>query len=372
MAMEASAKTYKTAEARWAGIGPYYAMFPSQFADAVIAQYTSSGDLVFDPFAGRGTAVFSATAQSRIGVGVEINPVGWIYSQAKLHPASCEEVSRRYLELRESSVSYGAAAKTLPPFFHKCFSVDVRRYLLAARTELCWKSRATDWTAMALLLVHLHGKKGTALSNQLHQAKAMAPDYALKWWTERRLSPPRIDPAKFLISRLSWRYAKGIPSRTESRVLLGDSVELLPKLIGEVRCSKMRRARLLFTSPPYFAVTNYHYDQWLRLWLLGGSTTPARQPSSGVHQNRFENFEAYRKLLFSVFLGSSEILMRSASVYVRTSRRPETFETTMDALRNAFPRKKLRLTERPFLRPTQTHLFGDHGIKQGEVDIVLT
>ena len=31
---------------------------------------------------------------------------------------------------------------------------------------------------------------------------------------------------------------------------------------------------LFFTSPPYYGVTNYFYDQWLRFWLLGGPLKP--------------------------------------------------------------------------------------------------
>jgi DNA modification methylase len=68
-------------------IGPYYAMFPTRFADAVIKKHTLPGDTVLDPFAGRGTAIFSAAALGRRGFGVEISPVGWIYAKAKLGPA---------------------------------------------------------------------------------------------------------------------------------------------------------------------------------------------------------------------------------------------------------------------------------------------
>ena len=53
-----------------------------------------------------------------------------------------------------------------------------------------------------------------------------------------------------------------------SRVYLNDNVRLLPELATR----GAPRAKLLLTSPPYFGVTNYHYDQWLRLWLLGGRT----------------------------------------------------------------------------------------------------
>jgi len=37
---------YDTAARRWQGVGPYYAMFPTSFADSVIAGYSRPGDIV--------------------------------------------------------------------------------------------------------------------------------------------------------------------------------------------------------------------------------------------------------------------------------------------------------------------------------------
>src|SRR4051812_1712999 len=94
---------YATAESRWAGVGPYYAMFPMSFADAVVAAHSSRGDTVLDPFSGRGTAIYSAAIAGRHGVGIELNPVGWVYASAKLAPAPSDEVCRRITEIAGQS-----------------------------------------------------------------------------------------------------------------------------------------------------------------------------------------------------------------------------------------------------------------------------
>lgn len=39
---------YEAAHSRWAGVGPYYAMFAAEFADQVIAKHTKEGDTVLD------------------------------------------------------------------------------------------------------------------------------------------------------------------------------------------------------------------------------------------------------------------------------------------------------------------------------------
>ena len=288
---------YGTAAARWAGVGPYYAMFPAAFAEKVITRHTAPGDVVLDPFAGRGTAVFSAAVQGRRGIGIEISPVGWVYSQAKLQPASQESVVERLAEIERISSRYGKAARSAPSFFRCCYRDNVLQFLIAARTHLDWKNRKVDWTAMAFLLVNLHGKRDNSLSNQMRQTKSMSPAYAIRWWRDRDMRPPEIDPLEFLLKRMEWRYAKGIPELVESKVYLGDSVKILPQ-VPRYWSSRHKRAHLLLTSPPYYGVTNYHYDQWLRLWLLGGPPTSRR--IGGKHKGKFESKPQYRQLLLSM------------------------------------------------------------------------
>ena len=59
-------------------------------------------------------------------------------------------------------------------------------------------------------------------------------------------------------------------------------------------------------------------------------------------------------------------------VYVRTGLGEETYEVTLQALREVFPRHQVETQPRPYSKPTQTQLFGDSGVKKGEIDIVLS
>ena len=369
---ERSTTRYGTAAGRWAGLGPYYAMFPTEFADRVIRDHSSRGDLVLDPFAGRGTGIFSAASHGRTAIGIEISPVGFVYSKTKLRPAELDAVADRLTGLGKSAASrrYTKLASELPPFFRKCFAPGVRRFLVAAREELEWRRSTIDRTTMAIVLVYLHGKEGAALSNQMRQTKSMAPDYSIRWWVDNGYSPPRVDPVDFLLARLEWRYAKGIPECEPSNMYFGSSLSVLPRLHASFRDQARHRAKLLFTSPPYCGVTDYHYDQWLRLWLLGGPPEAARNgdPARG----RFENKVSYENLLAQVFALSKPLLHRDATIYVRTDARKFTRDTTIAVLQRLFPHKSLSVRRRPVTRETQTHLFGDFGKRAGEVDVLLT
>lgn len=361
---------YSTAAGRWAAVGPYYAMFPTSFADDVIAQFTEPGDWVLDPFAGRGTAVYSAAIAGRHGVGIELNPVGWLYGATKLGAARQESVEARLSEIERVTPRRLTDGAALPPFFTWCFSEPVLAFLLAARSMLNWRANAVDRTLMAFILVYLHGKHDAALSNQMRQTKAMAPRYAVEWWRERGLQPPVLDPGAFLRNRIGWRYAHGVPAIVQSHMFLGDCTRRVRGLSSRWSERKIRPARLLLTSPPYFQLTNYHYDQWLRLWMLGGQPDASRV--HGRNRGKFEGRAAYSALLVTAFRNASAYLAPDAVIYVRTGSRSFTYETTVAALAQVFPQHRVVAEARPYVRPTQTHLFGDRKPKAGEVDLVLS
>ncbi len=289
-----SSGKYGTAESRWAGVGPYYAMFPAEFADRVVQKYTSSGETILDPFAGRGTAIFSAATKGRNGMGVELNPVGWVYSQAKLHPAAQDDVLERVREIGRLADRHRSKPR-LPHFFSWCFSRTVQQFLVTARKHLQWRHNRVDCTLMALLLVNMHGKREASLSNQMRQTKSMSPDYAVKWWKEQKKRPPNVNPVEFMEKRIKWRYAKGVPARSDSFVYLGDSTVRLRDVRKRADRLSLPPATLLLTSPPYCGITNYHYDQWLRLWLLGGA--PNALAIGGRYRGKFADKEKYKQLL---------------------------------------------------------------------------
>jgi len=344
-------------------------MFPVSFTNKVINNYTKVGNVVLDPFAGRATAVYSAAIQDRVGIGIEINPVGWVYGKAKLFSAKKNDVIKRLEMLDNKSNNYLKASKQLPVFFRFCYSNQVKKFLLAARDQLDWRRCPVDWTIMALLLVYLHGKREASLSNQMRQTKSMSPPYAIRWWKEKKITPPEVDPLEFLIKRIDWRYANGCPKTSGSQVYLGDCNKVLPRLQNSLYRRGLKSVHLLLTSPPYYRVTNYYYDQWLRLWLLGFS--PVAYSNHGLYKGRFGNRNEYSQLLLSVFHKASQLLAKDAVVYVRTDAREFTYQTTLQILKEVFPEKRLSIIEQPFRSSTQTHLFGDKSKKVGEIDLIL-
>jgi hypothetical protein len=368
------ARTFDDPIERWASVGPYYAMFPVQFAFDVVRKYSDPGDSVLDPFAGRASSIYAAAALGRVGFGVEISPVGWLYGSVKLNPATQSRVLARLRDVaddsRDDAVSQRARMR-LPSFFESAYSPRPLMFLVHARRTLDWRHSRVDATLMTFILIYLHGKRGASFSNQMRDGKAMSPDYSVAWWKRSHLRPPDVDPLAFLTKRINWRYRHGRPS-LDGQVRLGDSCRVLTSLSRSTRRAKLRRFDLLFTSPPYSGVTNYHYDQWLRGWMLGGSATP--QPAVSVDarwKSKFNSRADYSELLGTVFDAASRLMTRRAAVYVRTDAREFTLESTMYALASAFPGRRIHVRQQPLRTRSQTALFGDKSIKPGEVDLII-
>ena len=347
---------------RWLRMGPWYAMFPFDFALQAIREHTQPGDAVLDPFMGRGTTLVAAASLGRHAAGVEINSIAWLYAQTKLNPASKILVLKRLAEIDELSKSTVLAP--MPEFFTWAFSTEILKFLLAARAHLDWKKSKADRTLMAFILVDLHGKDQASLSNQMRQTKSMAPDYAVRWWKGQNMVPRPKNAIEILKQKIDWRYRHGLPEfQVETKAIQGDSSQELRK------ASSIGPFKLLLTSPPYFGVINYNYDQWIRGWLLGGHEYPVT--SGGEWQNRFNNKIDYQRLLLEVFSSAAPLLRDDARILVRTDARAFTLETTLKILGEVFPRKTIQKIHRPVIGKTQTQLFGDKGEKPGEVDILL-
>ena len=345
-----------TAAGRWSGFGPYYAMFPVTFAKEMIERYSPEGGSVIDPFCGRGTVPFVAKATGRTSFGCDINPVGWIFASAKTDPCN----NPKELTLRLSEIAQSVTTEDKEPeneFQQWAWSPAVLGFLRAARRNLDWKNSRTDRTLMGFILVHLHAKIGNGVSNQMRQSKAMAPDYAVRWWKKRSLSPPDLNPERYFKQRIEWRYAQGIIQGPHSDIALGDSY-------NELDTVENNQFDLLLTSPPYCGVTNYKYDNWIRLWLLGAPPLP-----EGGASQRYGNPTRYSESLKGIFRKTIKLLAPNGVACIRTDTREFTLRTTLQALGEVLPHHTFfARQENP--AKTQTALYGDSRRKPGETDIL--
>ena len=350
---------YASAERRWYGMGRYYAMFPPRFAFDAIKGLTRAGDCVLDPFCGRGNAPFIASVMGRPSLGIDINPVAWLYTAVKLNPdPTPDRVLRRLKAIGRAARINDRRSRSR--FETMAWSPTVRAFLKAARRELDWRSSMTDRTLMAFVVLHMQDKRGQGLSNALWPTIACSPHYAVRWWAGHCLTrPPDIDPVAVLEKKIRRRYAYGTPSQSDGNAVLGDAAGVLQRRTSLV-------ARLLITSPPYKGVTDYWNDHWIRLWALGQSLRKDWKRAA-----RYENWNGYCSLLKRVFVQSKRHLADDAVILVRSDRRHRTAAICKEVLQQTWPDRFL------FIRESSAHFegvsmyHGRGGSKAQELDFLL-
>lgn len=315
-------------------------MFPAPFVTSAVEEFTDQGDMVMDPFSGRGNAPFLAAAMGRPTLAIDILPVAWLFTAAKLKPS--QSVDQVVVRLEDTQRAVRPPdCKAQSEFESMAWAPAVRGFLRAARRELDWQESRTDRTLAAIIALHMQDSAPKGLSNRLSPTVAHSPSYAVRWWNKRGLlHPPQTEPVAFLDDRIRRRYAFGIPRLAHSRTCLGDAKKELDKM-------PKQDVRLLITSPPYHGVTDYWNDQWIRLWLLG-----ADMKKNWKKQQKHSNLTAYRQLIRDVFARSKRHMREDGVVVVRCSERPATADTCKEAIQATWPSWKI------FERRTEVRRLG--------------
>ncbi len=292
-------------------ICPYFAVFRPEFVDRYVLAYTEPNDIVFDPFAGRGTTVFQSLLLDRLAYGIDINPVAVCVSAAKADPPLKESVRRRLEELQDEFVGSNGIALPKDPFFAHCYAPTTLKQLCLLRSSLKWRLRKVDRFIAALVLGCLHGESHKSLncfSNRMPRTISTNPKYSVKWWAKNGYLPPERDVFGILLSQLSFRYGEGVAALTGD-VRMGDA-----RRSRAIYRSLRGRVKLLLTSPPYLDTTDYGEDQWLRLWFLGGGEQPRARL---FPDDRHDSMLRYWTFLKEVWHGQGDLLANRSTIVIR-------------------------------------------------------
>lgn len=307
-------------------ICPYFAMFPEQFVRKHVVGHTDPGDVVFDPFAGRGTTILESLLLDRDAYGTDLNPVAVCLANAKADPPPLDAVLRRLRELEATAGNVdGAERMGGDEFFALCFHPHTLAHVLHLRAALGWRSCRVDCFIAAVALGCLHGeshKTANCFSNRMPRTISTKKAYSVAWWRRNGFEPPRRDVFAILRHMAAFRLATEIPKRR------GRAAERDARDASSEFTALAGRVRLVVTSPPYLDMTDYREDQWLRLWFLGGDTAPSR----GHADDRHRSAEPYWSFLAEAWAGIRDLLAPDATLVVRIGGTRVSFDTARDRL----------------------------------------
>jgi site-specific DNA-methyltransferase (adenine-specific) len=254
------------------------AMFPPQLPHYFITRFTEPGDIVLDPFSGRGTTPVQAMSQSRFGIGNDLNDLAYALTRGKIANPSLEEVLRRLDEL-ERGFTRGdwLRIKGIPLKIRMIFHPETQRHLMYLRRELKWKEADVDAFLTMVLMGAMHGASPGFLSLSMPNTFSMGWGYVKKYIKTHNLKRPNRNAFEILRGRCE-RFLKLGPLPGRGLAIHGDVRNL--DTSGEIEPGSVK---MIFSSPPYLKVIKYGLYNWIRLWWLLGDYKEVDEKLDDAH-----------------------------------------------------------------------------------------
>jgi site-specific DNA-methyltransferase (adenine-specific) len=298
-------------------------MFPAKVAHYFIERYSSPGDLVLDPFSGRGTTGLQARVNGRRTICNDLNPLAYVLSRAKIDPPSWESANSFLDGLEKAYRSAGHRDPDVPDDIRMLYHVNTLKQICFFRGRLLCKPVA-EWSREQLMIGGalagiMHGawrRDDTSLylSISMPNTFSMSPDYVEKFIRENGLKKIDQDVFGRLRDKLARLYLDDI-SGPAGQAFQSDASELLRS-----RILKAGSVDLVVTSPPYLQVVNYATSNWIRLWLFGvdgvGRERGAGRKKLNDALDHRHTFDSYCHFMLRTVLGIQRVLKRDGVAVV--------------------------------------------------------
>ena len=279
----------------------YRACFKPQLPEFFIRRLTSSGEIVLDPFMGRGTTPVEAGILNRRAYGNDINPLSVLLTRPRLRTPPYREVQKALME-----IDWTAPVDTpseLLAFYHpetlRRICVLREHLLTRAPLEQDNPDQALDWIRMVAI------NRLTGHSSGFFSVYSLPPNQAVSVDSQRKINekrgqvPPMRDIISIILKKTRTLLRDGTPDHSDYCLSVGAADDLRSIPGGSVS--------LTITSPPFLDIVQYADDNWLRCWFAG---IDASQISISMHRTE----AGWEKMVRSVLKEQARILRPSGHV----------------------------------------------------------
>jgi hypothetical protein len=275
----------------------YRACFKPQLPRFFVERLTRPGEVVYDPFMGRGTTPVEAALLGRVPWGNDINPLSLTFTRPRLRPPSLEEIAARLKEI--NLADHDEFPEDLLVFYHPDTLREIcalKKYFLGARlsepqhvpTNETLKSSNTfgpcgsaaarsaalldpvdDWLCMVAL------NRLTGHSAGFFSVYTLPPNQAVSVQSQRKINekrqqtPPRRDVARLILKKSKQLLGDVSPPVRSTLAHVAGQARFLNAAADSTRELPANGVSLVVTSPPFLDVVQYADDNWLRCWFLG-------------------------------------------------------------------------------------------------------
>src|SRR5512133_306715 len=248
----------------------YRACFKPQLPRFFIERLTVPGEVVYDPFMGRGTTLIEAALLDRVPWGNDLNPLSAIMAAPRLHPPALNDIEER---LRSVDLNRDVACPDeLLVFYHPTTLrslCSLRAYLLEKR-----KTGKDDYVDRWIALVALN--RLTGHSPGVFAVYTLPPHQAVSVASQKRINQQRNQiPASRDVVRIILKKSRQLladvqnPATMETLCRAGLKARILTGPAEATTELPANSVALVVTSPPFLNIVQYAVDNWLRCWFVG-------------------------------------------------------------------------------------------------------
>jgi hypothetical protein len=249
----------------------YRACYKPQLPAYFIQRYAEPGQLIYDPFMGRGTTLIEAKLLGCNVIGNDVNPLSTILTAPRLCEQSLEKITQRIEQITLPELEI--EDEDLLVFFEKQTLSELyawRRYFKARQATGIF-DEVDAWlqmTACNRLTGHSKGffSVYTLPPNQATTLKAQGKINA-----KRSQKPEYRNTKELILKKSKSLLRQKLPHNynASTSTLLCHSADATPEIQDE-------SVQLIVTSPPFLDIVNYVGDNWLRNWFCQCKPEPGK------------------------------------------------------------------------------------------------
>lgn len=247
----------------------YRACFKPQLPRFFIERLTTPGEVVYDPFMGRGTTLLEAALHNRVPWGNDANPLSRWMILPRLAPPTLAQVETRLRQIPLDS--HADAPEDLLVFYHPetLREISSLKHYLLARQSAGKLDLLDQWIGLVAL------NRLTGHSAGFFSVYTLPPNQAVSVKSQRKINerrnqaPPRRDVFKIILKKtkqllgdIGPRERRSLEETSARSRLFTGPAEATPEIPSS-------SVALVVTSPPFLNVVQYATDNWLRCWFLG-------------------------------------------------------------------------------------------------------
>lgn len=245
----------------------YRACFKPQLPRFFIELLSDPEDLVYDPFAGRGTTTIESALLGRNIIANDINPLSKLLSEPRLNPPSIDQISKRLAE-----ISFQNSYKNefdLSMFYHpqtESELLSLRKYL-EYRRDNSTEDEIDCWIRMVAT------NRLSGHSKGFFSVYTMPPNQAISAERQKKINikrdqKPEYRDIKSIILKKSSQLLRNLSSLEFNNLKKASkNAVFLENDAADTKSIAAGSVDLTVTSPPFLDVVKYSQDNWLRCWF---------------------------------------------------------------------------------------------------------